>query len=97
MGNTAYDGDMSEQAKTVKISKGGRIVIPAAFRKQMGLETGDDVVLELEEGTLRVQSRAQRVQRALDSLYELVKDGPSMADELIAERRTEAARRESRA
>ena len=83
---------MAKTMESVKLSEGGRIVIPAAFRKEMGLHTGDEVVLELEDCTLRVQSRAQRVQRALDSLYEQVKGGPSLVDELIAERRAEAAR-----
>ena len=82
---------MSNETETVRLSDSGRILIPAAFRKKMGLRTGEEVVLELEDCTLHVQSRAQRVQHALDSLYELVKDGPSMADELVAERHAEAA------
>lgn len=83
---------MPKRTETVKVSEGGRIVIPAAFRKALDLSVGDVVVLELDDDTLRLQPRAQRVQQALDRLYEQVKGGPSLVDELIAERRAEAAR-----
>ncbi len=83
---------MPKRTETVTISEGGRIVIPAAFRKALDLSVGDVVVLELDDDTLRLQPRAQRVQQALDRLYVQVKGGPSLVDELIAERRAEAAR-----
>lgn len=79
-------------AETVKISKGGRIVIPAAFRKQMGLHTGDDVVLELEDGCLRLSTRADGLKRAQAIVREYVKTDSSIVDALIAERHAEAAR-----
>lgn len=83
---------MAQRTKTVKVSAGGRIVIPAAFRKELGLKPGDSLGLVLEGGSLRLLTRRQRIQRALDNLSEQVKGGPSMADELIAERHAEAAR-----
>jgi len=83
---------MAKLTEIVKVSEGGRIVIPAAFRKALDLSVGDVVVLELDDDTLRLQPRAQRVRQALDRLYEQVKGGPSLVDELIAERRAEAAR-----
>lgn len=83
---------MTNRTETVKVSDGGRIVIPAAFRKALGLHVGDEVVLELEDGNLRVCTRRQRILRAQRNLYELVEGGPSLVDELLAERRAEAAR-----
>jgi AbrB family looped-hinge helix DNA binding protein len=32
------------------IREGGRLVIPAAYRKALGLKPGDEVLLVLEEG-----------------------------------------------
>ncbi len=86
------NANMTTRTEIVKISEGGRIVIPAAFRKELDLHVGDDVVLELEDGDLRVRTRRQRIEQAQRNLYELVKGGPSLVDELLAERRAEAAR-----
>ena len=67
-------------------------MIPAAFREELALKPGDSLALVFEGGSLRLLTRRQRIQRALDNLSEQVKGGPSMADELIAERHAEAAR-----
>lgn len=36
-----------------KLGYGGGLVIPAPYRKALGLKPGDEVVLALEEGELR--------------------------------------------
>ena len=83
---------MAQRTKTVKVSAGGRIVIPAAFRKELGLRTGDDLLIEFEDGCLRLRTRAQGVKRAQEIAGSyLVRGGPSLVDELIAERHAEAA------
>jgi AbrB family looped-hinge helix DNA binding protein len=40
----------------VKIAPGGRVVIPAQFRKTLGVRVGDSVVIELKDGELRLRS-----------------------------------------
>ena len=75
---------------TVRISDSGRIVIPAIFRKALGIEPGNELVLELEDQTLKLRTRAEGVRRA-KSIAAKYADGPSAADELVAERRREAA------
>lgn len=47
---------------TVNVSQGGRIVIPATIRQKMGIEIGDQVLLDWSDGThkLRVFTRKQR-------------------------------------
>ena len=42
--------------KRVTIGRGGRLVIPAEFRKGLGVRTGDQVVVDLKDGELRVPS-----------------------------------------
>ncbi|PKL75593.1 MAG: AbrB family transcriptional regulator [Candidatus Melainabacteria bacterium HGW-Melainabacteria-1] len=76
---------------TVKthLGKGGRIVIPAAYRKQLGLKTGDELLLRIQDGEIHLQSISQAVQRA-QSLVSQFAAQRSLADELIAERRQEA-------
>ena len=79
-------------ARHVRIAPGGRVVIPADFRKALGLAVGDDVVIELADGELRLRSLREAVRRAQEIVRKHVPEGVSLADELIAERRAEAAR-----
>ena len=75
-----------------KISAGGRVVIPAEYRKAMGLRVGDEVLLSLENGEVRLCTKEQARKRARDYVRRLVPPGVSLVDELIRERREEAAR-----
>jgi AbrB family looped-hinge helix DNA binding protein len=79
----------------VRIAQGGRVVIPAEFRKALGLEIGDDMVIELTNGELRLRSFDAALKRVQEIVRRYVPEGVSLADELIRERRAEAAREES--
>ncbi len=74
------------------IREGGRLVIPAAYRKALGLKPGDEVLLTLEDGEIRVVSTRQAIARAQTVLRRYVPKGRSLSEELIKERREEAAR-----
>ncbi len=73
------------------IGPGGRIVIPAAYREAMGLKEGDRIVLSFEDRELRIMSREAATKRAQDLVGSYVPEDVSLVDELIAERRREAA------
>jgi AbrB family looped-hinge helix DNA binding protein len=75
--------------KTIRISRGGRIVIPAEVRKRLGLEVGTDLVMTVEDDhvTLMNAKAARRRPRQLVRRY--VKPGVSLSEELMAERRKE--------
>jgi AbrB family looped-hinge helix DNA binding protein len=77
----------------LKVNENGRVVIPASFRKALGINAGDEVVLRLEEDELRISTLKARLERARRLLRRHVKPGTSLSDQLIAERR-EAAKRE---
>jgi AbrB family looped-hinge helix DNA binding protein len=81
-------------ARHVRIAPGGRVVIPAEFRKALGLAVGDDLVIELKEGELQLRSLDAAIRRVQDMVRRYVPEGVSLADELIRERREEAAREE---
>jgi AbrB family looped-hinge helix DNA binding protein len=83
------------EARHVRIAPGGRVVIPAEFRKALGVEIGDDVVIELTNGELRLRSFDAALKRVQEIVRRYVPEGVSLADELIRERREEAAREES--
>jgi AbrB family looped-hinge helix DNA binding protein len=82
-----------EQEIRTRLNENGRVVIPASFRKALGMNAGDEVVLRLEEDELRISTLKGRIERAQRLVRRHVKPGTSLVDELIAERR-EAAKRE---
>ncbi len=82
-------------SRVVRISPGGRVVIPAEFRKALGVGIGDDMVIELKGEELRLRSRQAAIKRVQAMVRKYLPDeSRSLADELIAERREEAAREE---
>ena len=80
------------KSQAVKIIDGGKLIIPAAFRRSLGFDTGDTVVVELDEDGLHVRSLSSAVRRAQQIVREFVPNEVDLADELIAERRIEAER-----
>jgi AbrB family looped-hinge helix DNA binding protein len=40
----------------MRVNENGRIVIPANFRKALGIEPGDEVVLSIEDDELRIST-----------------------------------------
>ncbi|WP_181699776.1 AbrB/MazE/SpoVT family DNA-binding domain-containing protein [Chthonobacter albigriseus] len=79
---------MTSQA--VKIINGGKIVIPASFRRALGLAAGDTVVVELAGEELRLRSQAQALSEARAILRRHVPEEQSLTDELIRDRRDSA-------
>lgn len=82
-------------SRHVRIAPGGRVVIPAEFRRALGVEVGDDMVIELMNGELRLRSFDAALKRVQEIVRRYVPEGVSLADELVRERREEAAREES--
>ncbi len=74
-----------------KVQDGGRIVIPAEYRRALGLNVGDDVILSLEAEEIRILSRKEAGGRAKALVRRYVPEGTVLSDELLAERRREAA------
>lgn len=78
----------------MKMSEGGRVVIPAEIRQALGLKEGDPVLFELRDGEAVITSRRARIQRA-QAMFQRWwprEEGRSLVDEFIAERRQEAER-----
>jgi bifunctional DNA-binding transcriptional regulator/antitoxin component of YhaV-PrlF toxin-antitoxin module len=76
----------------VKLGEGGRFVIPAAMRAEMGVEIGEALVMHVENGELRVRGQREIKRRIQEQAKKFSKPGVSVVDELIAERRAEAAK-----
>ena len=74
-----------------KVIDGGRLVLPADIRRAMKLEKGDSVVLKFDGESLHIRS-TDAIIRELQEMFRPYRSDKSMVDELIEERRREAAR-----
>lgn len=74
----------------VRVSAGGRIVIPSELRSALGLKVGDEVLISLEDGEIRISTREHQLRRAQELVRSQVPTERSLAEELIAERHAEA-------
>jgi AbrB family looped-hinge helix DNA binding protein len=75
-----------------QISKSGRIVVPAKCRRALGIQAGDEILLRLEDDSIRLLPLRQAVHLAQESVRRYVAKGTSLVDELIQARREETSR-----
>ncbi len=80
----------------VRLGEGGRFVIPAAMREEMGVKPGEDLILHIENGELRVRSWLRNLRRVQAELSALKRPGESVVDEFLKERREEQRRSDKR-
>lgn len=83
----AHNADVLE----VHLGAQGRLVIPAALRKRLGVDKGDTLLAHVDEGRI-VLEKAESVKRRLKGRFAVLGKKVSLADELIADRRAEASR-----
>ena len=79
--------------RRVRLDSAGRIVVPAGFRKALGISAGQELVMALDEGFVRLQTidaALERV-RVIARRRRRSRSDASVVDEFIAERRREAA------
>lgn len=76
----------------LQIGAGGRVVIPVEMRNGLGVVEGDTLLARLIDGELRLISQRGALRKAQALVRQVVPEGVSLADELIAERRAEADR-----
>jgi AbrB family looped-hinge helix DNA binding protein len=82
-------------AHTVELGDRGRIVLPAQLRHRLQLNRGDQLIVTEEDGAIILVSMRDRARRARGLLRDLAPKR-SLADDLIAERRAEAHKEDSR-
>jgi len=74
----------------MRVNENGRVVIPASFRKRLGIRIGDAVVLQIEDDELRIITLKRNIERAQGLVRKHVKPSTSLVDKLIADRRQAA-------
>ena len=77
----------------VEVAANGRLDLPIAVRRELGLENGGVLSLQVDEDGMVLRTRRQMARRAQMLARELLGNYEgSLVDELITERRAEAAR-----
>jgi AbrB family looped-hinge helix DNA binding protein len=75
-----------------RLNANGRVVIPAAVRRALDLRPGDELILRVEGGELRLSTRRQALARARRMIREYIPSEEDLTQSLIDDRRAEAAR-----
>jgi AbrB family looped-hinge helix DNA binding protein len=75
-----------------KAQRQRRVVIPAALRKALDLRPGDELILRVEDGELRLSTRRQALARARRMIREYIPSDEDLTQSLIDDRRAEAGR-----
>jgi AbrB family looped-hinge helix DNA binding protein len=76
-----------------RINQQGRIVIPAECRTAAGLKPGDELLIEtVGDGELRIRTKQEALRQAQQIVARYSSGSRDLVEELIAERREEAAR-----
>jgi AbrB family looped-hinge helix DNA binding protein len=75
---------------SVRVEKSGRVLIPAAVRRRLGLKEGEsDLLLNVDETPMGVTTRAQAVKR-IQAWAGDIASSRLLSEELIQDRRHEA-------
>jgi AbrB family looped-hinge helix DNA binding protein len=75
-----------------KLADDGRVVIPAPLRHRLGMKPGDQLVIEAEGDSVKVRSYAGVLEEVQSYFRQFIRPNISVVDELIVERRAEAAK-----
>lgn len=90
---TWYRSDVSHTAHKVVVGDRGRVVLPSDVRAAMDLKPGTPMLLSTEaDGSLRLRPYRAVADGNRGMLAEIAPTEESLVDELLAERRREAAR-----
>lgn len=84
---------------TTRLEKSGRILIPAALRRQLDLCPGSQVLVKVEEssGALQITSRSRALAKVRKEVRRYVPAHLDLVEELIKDRRAETDHEEERA
>lgn len=74
--------------KTI-VSQGGRVLIPLDMRKALGIEIGDEVLMQVENQELKIFNLDHAVKQAQELMRQYNPQKKLLSDEIIQDRRNE--------
>ena len=78
-------------SRRVRVDSAGRVVVPAGFRRALGIGTGEELLMSMDDGFVRLQTIDAALERVRAIARGKRRSDASVVDEFIAERRAEAA------
>ncbi|MEZ6098133.1 MAG: AbrB/MazE/SpoVT family DNA-binding domain-containing protein [Pirellulaceae bacterium] len=79
-----------------RLDMSGRIVLPQQIRSHYGLDNGDELVATMESRAIVLRTYSEAMQRLQDAFCDGLPEDVSLVDELIEQRKQEAAIEERR-
>jgi len=79
------------RSRRVKIDGGGRIVVPAGFWEALGVHSGQEILMSLDDGFVGLQTIDVALERVRTTARSHRRSNASVVDEFITERRAEVA------
>lgn len=89
---TAVQGRRIVEHYQVQIAADGAMVLPATVRAQLHVEGGGMLIIREDEGRLVLESTEDAVQLAQALVQQYAPNAQGVTDELLTERRADAAR-----
>ncbi|MGH3964357.1 MAG: AbrB/MazE/SpoVT family DNA-binding domain-containing protein [Pseudonocardiaceae bacterium] len=80
----------------ITVNEQGRVTIPVQVRRAAGIEAGVPLVVYVEDGRVVIETRDQLADRIRRDVAATWTGDGSVVDELITDRRAEAAREQQR-
>lgn len=77
-------------ATKIKISQGGRMIVPKNIRKALGIEIGDELCMRVENQELRVFNVRNAIKEAQKLMAKYNPQKKRLSDEIIKDRKDEA-------
>jgi len=87
---TKFDAGVSDRLD-LTLGPGGRVVIPAVFRKAMQVTEGDRLMARVVDGELRLITPQMGIRKAQKIVRETIPGDESLVDTLMENRRREVA------
>jgi bifunctional DNA-binding transcriptional regulator/antitoxin component of YhaV-PrlF toxin-antitoxin module len=77
-------------ARKVKLSLGGRIVVPTDMRKALSMEVGDELFMKIENQELKIFNLRHAIKEAQTLMAKYNPKKIRLSDQIIEDRRNEA-------
>ena len=81
--------------KSIPVADNGRMNLPAEIRRKLGLKGAGRITIEEVDDHFEFRSFEQRMKRVHEIMEPYLRPGEHWSDELIAERRAEAAKEQA--
>ena len=88
---------MSAEPKVydIPVQENGRMILPAALRRRLGIEKGDRLVVEDRDGSVSLTTARERRRRAQRIAAKYARAGGGAVDAFLEDKRAEVEREEA--